>query len=357
MTKTNKNNCLLIYGGGLCDCANLFMQEYARFLTDTGVFEKTFVGFYSFAALLNAGCYVKEWHAVLMEEATSAYGGFFGTCRKIDLTDPVLQERAITNCQELGIEWLFVAGGDGSSRQAAEIADAFAKKGIKVAFVMPCTIDGINGGQSIGMRQAVEVSLKVIEQLSATCLQTLEGLDYPVLIVELQGRNRDDILANVLKRVRGRVSNSCLFRFAVLQIFAVPANYEWNRDALANAVNMSNAPTLILLSEGANIKRSELKNLIARKCRTFEVAHLSQMNGCTNEEDQMLIRSYIASTAELWKIAIHDGNPFSIVYDEKTAKPRVEDVDYFANLNPRETQKAMLSPELEAVIKYFIPTL
>lgn len=352
--KTNKKNCLLIYGGGLCDCANVFMREYAEFLHNTDIFKKTFVGFYSFAALLEKDCYVKEWGKELKEEAELGYGGFFGTCRKIELTDPVLQEKAISNCKQLGISWVFVAGGDGSSRQTAEIADAFAAEGIKCAFVMPCTIDGITGGKSIGMRQAVEVSLKVIEQLSATCLQTLEEQEFPVLIVELQGRNRDDILANVVNRVWGRVSRSCLFWFAEPQIFAVPANYDWDLKALTIAVNMSKNPTLILLSEGATIKRSELKNRIARKCRTFEVAHLSQMNGLTNVYDKELIRSYIDRAAELWEEAIVNGKPFTIVYDEKTAKPRVEAIDYFAKLNPRDEQKTMLSPELEAVIKEYI---
>lgn len=351
--KNTKKNCLLIYGGGLCDCANVFMREYAEFLHNTGVFDKTFVGFYSFAALLEADCYVKEWDDELKTCAEHAHGGFFGTCRKVDLTEEMQQKRAIENCKQFGIEWIFVAGGDGSSRQTAEIADAFAKEGVKVAFVMPCTIDGINGGQSIGMRQAVEVSLKYIRNMAATCLQTLEGIEEPVLIVELQGRNRDDILARVLNLVQHWLSN--IGPFADPEIFAIPANYDWDLDALTIAVNMSKIPTLILLSEGASIKRSELKKLIARKCRSGEVAHLSQMNGLTDEEDRMFIKSLIDRATGLWKEAVDAGEPFSIVYDEEFGKPpRVEAIDYFAKLNPREAQKAMLSPEWETVIKNYI---
>lgn len=349
-TKTDKKNCLLIYGGGLCDPANVFLREYARFLHNTGMFGKVFIGFYSFSAMLNTS-WVQEWDDSLKDKADNSHGGFFGTSRGIDLTNSVMQEQAIQNCKALGISWVFVAGGDGSSRQVSEIADAFEKEGIKFAFVMPCTIDGINGGQSIGMRQAVEVSLKVIEQLSATCLQTLEGLEFPVLIVELQGRNRDDILASVLKRMCSQSRFDYPLGISV-DIFAVPANYEWNREALLDAVNKSHKPTLILMSEGASIKRRDLKKLIARKCRTFEVAHLSQMNGCTNEDDATFIRSYIVAASVLWKTAVTSNKPFTIVYEKGI--PRIEEINYFANLNPRVGQKAKLPPGWGNIIKSFV---
>lgn len=249
MNKTN-SNALLIYGGGLCDSANAVMWMTADKLKQTKTFDKVFVARYSFEALLNLSL-IQEWGQILCQEAELAHGGFFGTCRDVRLTDPKLRDEAISNLKLKEITWIFVCGGDGSARNCAEMAEDFEKEGIKIGFLLPCTVDGIEGSRSIGIRPAVRASIDIINQLASTCLNTRTKFTAPGLIVELQGRNRDDILANVIVQ-----TELCKFEHKTL-IYAIPANYKWNLESLVNQVNDSEnaqTPVLVLVSEGATNK-------------------------------------------------------------------------------------------------------
>ena len=57
---SNYGNALLIYGGGLCDSANAVMRKTADQIVQTQLFDKVFVGFNSFEAMLNP-LFIKEW--------------------------------------------------------------------------------------------------------------------------------------------------------------------------------------------------------------------------------------------------------------------------------------------------------
>lgn len=350
-------NALLIYGGGLCDSANAVMRKNADKLVETQLFSRVFIGFNSFEAMLNPS-FIKEWGHGLCQQAELAHGGFFGTCRDVWLTDPKLHEEAVSIMKAMGIQWIFVCGGDGSARNCAEISGDFEKEGIKIGFVLPCTVDGIEGSRSIGIRPAVRASIDIIDQLVSTCLNTRTKFTAPGLVVELQGRNRDDILANVIFQIE-----LCKFDHKTL-IFAIPANYEWNMEHLVNQVNNpenEQIPVLILVSEGATnklISRFDMKTFefiqkqFNRKTRTFEIGHLTQMNGQTDEDDMAEIDQMIAMAFEPMKKAIEKGKSFSVAYTEKGAT--IEDINYYQVLNPRNGQHPKLPKAVleEHLLKY-----
>lgn len=353
-------NALLIYGGGLCDPANVVMRQIADQLVETCFFERVFVGFNSFEAMLNP-LLIKEWGQELCQKAEESLGGFFGTCRDVWLTEAKLREEAIFCMKPMGIKWIFVCGGDGSARNCAEIAEDFEKEGIKIAFLMPCTVDGIEGSRSIGIRPAVRASCKIIEQLASTCLNTRTGFKAPGLVIELQGRNRDDILANVMYKIdKGNIH----FDHKYPQIFVVPANYKWNWEMLAHSVNKQEnlqTPVLVLVSEGATdklIKRFNMKTYeflekqFDRKTHTFEVAHFTQMNGLTNAEDIQEIESMLKMANTPIKTAIQDGKPFSISYNDTVT---IEDIGYYKKLNPSKNQNPTLKKELEETLLKYVP--
>lgn len=368
MENQNLNGaCLLIYGGGLCDCANEFMRRFMQRIKFTKLFKEYYVGLFSFESLVDSQ-FIREWNAELQEHAENSFGGFFGTNRDVNLVDPELRKKAIQNLKERDIKWVFVAGGDGSARQTAEIADDFHKEGINFCFVMPCTLDGIEGGRSIGLNQAVKVSLKAIKCLASTCLMTREKYKYPILVVELQGRNRDDVMANVLKKLDEIITNPSWVEgdlgFAVPKIYVIPANYSWTRKALSECVNATSEPTLVLISEGATYidengkkvkqKRSELEKLFDRKTRNFKVGHLSQVNDCTDDADRDEIIKMVNSAVSIISEKIQkDDEPFSLVYTF-AGFTMVEPIDYYAKLNPRENQHPTLDSSLEELIQTYI---
>lgn len=349
-TKTNQNNCLLIYGGGLCDSANFMMRTWAEALATTGKFDKVYIGFNSFAATQNPAL-IEEWTPEIRAGAEANYGGFFGTSRNVMMTDPIVRDRAINTLHDKGISFVGCIGGDGSSRCLAAIADAFLAEGILWAFLMPATIDGIEGGKSFGLKAAVRTSCYIIEQLVSTCLNTLNVTEAPVLVVELQGRNRDDIIANVLQKIDQKTLN---FGRTPLKVGAITANYPVNFKSLME-LRERKEPLLILLSEGALFSKSEIKTLFhGKKVRTFEVAHLSQMNGATSDEDRAEIKRAVEIATRVLPNLIDIGMPFAFVFDADVEEVCVETIDYYANKNPSENQHPTLGNELEDIVRSYI---
>lgn len=370
--KNHNGNALLIYGGGLCDCANVFMQLLADRVSSGKCFDKTFIGFFSFEALLKEE-FIYEWNDDIRVRSEQSLGGFFGTCRGINLTDPILQSKAIKICKDRNISWIFVGGGDGSARQVAEISEAFEKEGIKFCFTLPLTIDGIEGGASIGMDQAVKISMKCIKYIMNSCLRTRNDGDFSVAIVELQGRNRDNILANVVMQLKEEqrqmvghgytegIDKIIYSNVGTIDIFAVPANYEWSMEKLSKAVNKSSKPTLVLYSEGAKIdgrkvKKSDFKNAFSRKTRDFAVGHLSQVNDQTEfSMDRWDIKTIVGKIYEVISQSLQYNKSFSIVMNSiYNSKITTEPIDYFAKRNPKENQHPTLPKADEEALKEYI---
>ncbi len=351
MTK-KKGNALLIYGGGLMPIANQYIRAQADKLQETGFFEKVFVGFYSFEAMVNPK-FIEEWSPKLKEESEAAFGGFFGTCRDVWLTDENLRNKTIKNLRAKNITWIFVGGGDGSARNCAEIAEDYANVGIGIAFLMPCTVDGIEGSLSLGIKPAVRVCCRIIEELASTCLNTRNSFEYPGLIVKFQGRNRDDIMASTLLKIdTGEVN----FDRIKPLIIPIPANYSWDIkkiEALVNLQSNSQRPVLILLSEGASIAETELLKLFNRKMRTFEIGHLTQMNGHVSISDEDEIFQMLEYAYKPMCSAIEDGEPFALSYHANHSV-RIEGINYYLKLNPKEGQKPTMAAKQEAVLKKYL---
>ncbi len=351
-TKTTKGNCLLIYGGGLADSANYMMRTWADAFVATGKFDKIYVGFNSFAATQNPAL-IEEWTPELKAEAESSKtGGFFGTSRNVMMSDPDVQKTAIEVLKSKDIDFVGCMGGDGSSRCSAAIADAFLAEGILWAFLMPATIDGIEGGRSFGLKAAVRTSCYIIEQLVSTCLNTLNVTEAPVLVVEVQGRNRDDILANVLYQME---SGNINFGRCKPKVVAIPANQPTTAEGLFELRKVKE-PVLILLSEGASVSKSEIKSFLSllngKKVRTFEVAHLSQMNGMTSQTEKQEINQAVAMAERKLPSLIDLNMPFAFVYDSDSVI--LTDINYYAQKNPREGQHPTLDSELEDIVKRYL---
>lgn len=346
---TAKGNAIIIHGGGLVDPSKVVLMRIANNLDYLKVYNKVFIGKYSFESLYKPEFWT-EYNWRLVEKLKTKRGSYFGTSRDIDLTDPILSKRAITCLKDNNISTVIVAGGDGSSRQAAEISNTLMENGINIIFAIPLTIDGINGGESIGLKQAVRESVRQTENIVSTSLETRDNEKFGVVIVELQGRNRDDVMANVLRTFyKKRSVADCDFADLLLRV--VPANIETNEEKLYEEIITSNKRTLILISEGAEIKLSKFSERIGkkRKVRSLIVGHPSQSNNMTTEDDEHEYSLWIDQITDI--IAQYRNESFCIVKNGVFYK---SPIDYYAKLNPRDGQKAELSEDLIGLMELYM---
>lgn len=345
---TAKGNAILIHGGGLVDPSKVVLMRLANNLAESKVYDKVFIGRYSFEALYTPK-YWLEYDFMLVQTVKDKRGTFFGTSRGSDLTDPALSEKAISCLKERNVTTVIVAGGDGSSRQVAEISETFMKEGINFIFAIPLTIDGINGGDSVGMKQAVRESVRNIENCVSTSLETRDKDGFGVVVVELQGRNRDDIMANVLKTFNSkrRVAD-CDFSDLLLRV--VPANMETVEEILIDEINKSSKRTLILISEGATLKKTNLNKEIKRKVRSHTVGYCSQSNGMTTKADEHEYGLWIDQITKFIAEAPHEC--FTVV--RQGCYYSKEPIDYFAVRNPREGQVAEIDESLRVLMREYM---
>ena len=346
-----KGNAVVIHGGGLVDPSKIVLMRLAKDLVKK-VYDKVYIGKYSFISLYKPE-FLVEYNKVLQVSVEDKRGGYFGTCRDVFLTDPALAERAIACLKEREISTVIVAGGDGSSRQVAEIIETFSKNAINIIFAVPLTIDGINGGISIGVNEAVLESIRQIENMASTSLETMDGEEFGVVIIELQGRNRDDILAGVLSYFcdKKKVAD-CPISELLLKV--IPATIWTNEEALIRQINNSSKRTLILLSEGAEIKMQNLSKKIVRKVRSLVIGHPSQANEMTTNYQRGVYENYIQYICNTI-IAFHPKESYCI--ESKALiipKAAIQPIDYYAKLNPKKNQKAKLPQKLDDLMRSYM---
>ncbi len=361
------SNALVFYGGGLCDPAAYYIAEFTQNLKRQALFDKVYVGFYSFRCLVYSD-FIKEWSDSLYEEARKSSGGFFGSAREINLADsrkPELIKNAIKICKKLKIKWIFLAGGDGSARQMSEIVDSFEKAGIHFVFTMPMTIDGIEGGFSFGINAAVRVSIKRIIDCVSTSLRTLDGNKFPALTVILQGRNRNDILANVLYNL-DKMDRIGDFTKDEIDIIAIPTGCDWRKDGggrlkpqyiVESDFEMYGKPKLILVSEGAKFpnKGKNIEKYTRVKTRVSVVAHESQMNGFTSEGDRHDIDIMIVRSMNIIRKNMKRKKSYTIVINPTNFEMYCESPHYFAEKNPRKGLHPKLALHLDECLKKYHP--
>ena len=340
------NNALIDYGGGLVDCSKQILMRIASNLSKCKVFDKIYIGQYSFESFYNSE-FLHIYDEKLVEKVKDTRGTFFGTCRDINLTDPILFNKSIIMLKKYEIKTIIIAGGDGSARQVAEISDALAEEGINIIFAIPLTIDGINGGLSIGITQATRESIRQVENIVSTSLQTRDNERFGVVVVELQGRNRDDIMAKVLLHF---IKTKKVADISLSDIFlrVIPANIKTDKEKLIDEVNASTKKTLILLSEGAEIKIPELENEINRKVRSLVVGHPSQSNNMTTDDDLAEYGKWIDAVTDC--IAKCPKKSYCLInYDNKIWEAPI---NYYAVNNPKKNQAV----EMDTFCKYWLET-
>jgi len=349
-TRVN-GNAIIIHGGGLVEPSKFVLLQLAKELTERKVYSDIYLGRYSFEALYTPEFWLR-YSKELEAELEDKRGTWFGTCRGIDLTDPILFNKALKCMKERHVTTLIVAGGDGSARQCAETQEMFEINGINVIFPIPLTVDGINGGVAIGLEQAVREVVRQTENVVATSLQTRDNGSFSVVIVETQGRNRDDIMANTLQHfcIKRKVAD---IDVEDLLIIAVPANMKTDIEILVEKVNNSKQRTLIFISEGADIKISDITERIKRKVRSVVVGHQVQSNGLMTKADKIFYESWIKRLAN--GIMSYPTESYSLVTVGKTNMCiRKEELSYYAKRNPRYGQIAEMPNFLEGLIKIYM---
>ena len=348
MKPTCNGNVIIIHGGGLVDPSKFVLLRIARNLSN--VYNTVFIGKYSFEALYTPEFWLRYTNTT--EEFLKAKRGtYFGTCRGIDLTDPILLEKAISCLKEKNVTTIVVAGGDGSSRQVAEINNKFSDNGINIIFAVPLTIDGINGGESIGIGEAVGESIRQIRNIVSTSLETRDNGEFGVAMVELQGRNRDDIIANVLK-VFHEQQKIADCEFSDLFIRVVPSTLETDEEKLVEEINQTSKRTIVFVSEGAKIKIAELTKKINRKVRSLVVGYSSQSNGLTSLH---AINNCYNGWIDIVTCEFIARDPYSSYCITKNGKEYAKkSIDYYAKLNPKEGQKPELDDELIRIMKNYM---
>lgn len=343
-----RGNSIVIYGGGLADPAKDVMVRIGKELWESKVYDKVYFGKYSFLSLSDSSLWLEYNGRAFDEFISNKRGTYFGTCRGVDMTEPQVKFKAFEVLKKHNIKTVIVCGGDGSSRNCAEMEEEFKQNGINVIFAIPLTVDGINGGRSIGIDQAVRESIRQTENVAATSLETKDNGEYSVVTVELQGRNRDDILANVVKTLyRNKKVADCSLDDILLRV--VPANYETNEDELIEEINSSKLRTLLLISEGAKNK-TEIVKKITRKVRSVCVGHATQSNNLTTDEDMERYSNWLSDIARIISRDPYDS--YSIVNDGISRFKA--SLNYYARKNPRENQIATISSGLEAILKLFM---
>lgn len=340
------SNVLIIHGGGLVDPSKHVLLRIGKKLYESQCFDTVYIGRYSFESFYTPefmlGYDPIDFEKILKNKKRGTY---FGTCRGINLTNEILLNKALCCLKEREIDTIIVAGGDGSSRQVAEIHEAFSKEGIIIIFAIPLTVDGINGGESIGLKQATRESVRQIENIVSTSLMTRDEEKFGVVAVELQGRNRDDIMAEVLLTFLGNEKIADI-PLSDMLLRVIPANIKSDEKKLIDEINSSSKQTLILVSEGAKIKIPQLTKKINRKVRTLIVGHPSQSNNMTTEDD---IREYNEWIDKVCVMIVNDlYSSYGLVKRGDTIWK--VPIDYYAIHNPKENQV----PEIDTFSTYWL---
>ena len=138
-----------------------------------------------------------------------------------------------------------------------------------------------------------------------------------------------------------------------LLLIAIPANHETDIEVLTEKINTSKQRTLIFMSEGADIKLSDIIKRVNRKVRTVVVGHQVQSNGLMIEIDEIIYKEWIKKLT--YFIESMPTESYALV---TTGYPnmaiRKEELSYFAKRNPREGQIAKMNYNLEELIRIYM---
>lgn len=250
-----KLNVGVMYGGGQIPEANQLMGKLIEKFLQINPFDSVYGIHRSYEGLADSDCYelMTEKKA---EKIQTQIGTYFETCRNFDPSSEENFPAILEQLKAHQISVLVVCGGDGSARAAADLEKKLKEVNYFLnIFWVPCTIDGINGTESIGFKTAVQQSFERAIYVAANAWSTFDhGMNGPrVAVIEVMGRNRDDILIGVMQYLKdvGEIGKYDLSEFLAI---AIPSAHEWSISELVTKVNNSERPTVIIASEGAKPK-------------------------------------------------------------------------------------------------------
>lgn len=296
-----------MYGGGQIPSANFLMGSLIESLISFNC--KVYGIHKSFMGLSDKSSY--ELMSLCRSKLIQTQmGTYFETCRNVDPSSDQYYYKILKVLKDLHIHTLFVCGGDGSLRASSAFNHRCAIDNFKIKIVfIPCTIDGISGSKSIGIDSAVSESIRRVQCMMVNSFATLDpklkGSRVP--IIQLQGRDRNDILFDVMKRLE---DNSFVGKYNMsdIDIICIPTGYSWSFVKVINAILQSERNTAIIVSEGAiptekwwdaiNGKGvgNKLSNLIdasnIRKSNFDSIGYLSQTNHLISDNEIAEIRDW-----------------------------------------------------------------
>lgn len=301
----------VLYGGGQIPSANIVLGKLMEKLLKRG--DLTVYGVHkSFMGLADSSCY-EEFTLQKAREIQLQIGTYLSTCRKVNPSEDQWFEKIITNLKKRNIRTLMIPGGDGSSRAGNALRKRAKEEGYDLQIVfIPCTIDGIHGSDTIGIDSAVDESERHATLIMANAFATLNPkfLGPRVAIIEMQGRNRNDIAVNVMRKIIAKRKVGSYYIPDINLIF-IPTGYEWSYYDLLNNVNSTGKETAIIVSEGAkpiqnywdealegNSVGDKIRNLIKngkiREANLDVVGYLSQSNDQISEEEMKKIQDWVS---------------------------------------------------------------
>ncbi len=288
----------LVYGGGQVPSANYITGGLETRLLHEG--HEVYAIKQSFMGMSNETCYEKV-DFIKAREVLNFPGTYLGTCRNVDPSKDEWFPKIIENLGKFKIDNLFVIGGDGSARACFDFSKRCKAENYNVnIYFIPCTIDGMNGTLAFGEGDAVQETINHIRMSAINAWATFDyGKAGPrVSIVEVQGRNRNDIAVDSLKQLlsAGVIAHQ---KLTEVNIIFLASGYNWSAKSLLESINNSR-PTLIIASEGTKpIEKwwkwffkdgsigAQLEKFINKKsnlkANLEKVAYLSQTNECRKE--------------------------------------------------------------------------
>lgn len=271
LSMNTRRNIVIIYGGGQIPEADPLMGKIISLLFQSGEFAEIYGVHQSYAGMENSACYeflTKEKAMEIQEQI----GTYFGTCRNYDPSSDENFPKILEQLKAHKITDLIVCGGDGSLRAARDLEKKLREANYCInIFWIPCTIDGIEGTESIGTKAAVLQTYERSIFVAANAWATFDhGLKGPrVAVVEIMGRNRDTILCGAIELIKcaGKIGK---FNLDEIRLYALPSDHEWSVEDLVTEVNKSEVPGLIMASEGAKPKEKwfsliDVTNGVAKK--------------------------------------------------------------------------------------------
>lgn len=306
----NGKSVAILYGGGQIPSANIVLGKLAEKLLKRG--DLTVYGVHkSFMGLADSQCY-EVFTIQKAKEIQSQIGTYLSTCRKVNPADDLWFYKIISNLRDKSIRTLIIPGGDGSSRAGNALVERAKQEGYEIQVVfIPCTIDGINGSDTIGIDSAVAESERQASLIIVNAFATWNPnfLGPRISIVVTQGRNRNNIAVEVMKKMinRGTIGS---YKIDDIDLIFIPAGYNWNYNQLIKRLVSSEKETAIIVSEGAKPVETywdaiegagvgeKLKNIInqskKREANLNLIGYLSQTNDQVSNIEKKKIQDWVS---------------------------------------------------------------